>query len=167
MKVKTLTFQFTISDSWFFPSPTLYPSVVLSSFLYFFFFFSTACHSLGSSSNRMCLNTSGDDANRSSTRFPQLPNHPPPISLFLLVSLFYHKVSFDLVGFVGFGSLASLRETRGTSRPQRHRAHLCVNGRWNGDVGAEGAAAQRQNCPAAPLVSSGSVWSDWLSQTGW
>lgn len=56
-----------------------------------------------------------------------LPNpQTTPISRFLSVSLFYHEVSFDLVGFVVFVSPASLRETRATSRPQQQWSSTSV-----------------------------------------
>lgn len=131
----------------------------------FFFFLSTTCHSLGSSSNRMCLNTSGDDANRSSNHSPQ-PQSTPSLSFSRFHCSIVKLVLIWLVLLVL--DLRLLRKRQGLHPDLRStgRAHLCVNGCWNGDVGAEGAAAQRQNCPAAPLVSSGSVWSDWLSQTG-
>lgn len=52
------------------------------------------------------------------------PLNHPHLS-FLSLSMFYHKVSFDLVGFVGFGSAASQREGFiQTSEPLV--GHICV-----------------------------------------
>lgn len=143
-------------------SPTLYPSLVLSSFL----FFNPLHVILWEAPATACVSTRLKTMLTVQLASPKSPT-TPNLSFSRFGSSIIKLVLIWLVSLVL--DLLLLWERQGLHPDLRGtvRAHLCVNGRWNGDVGAEGAAAQRQNCPAAPLVSSGSVWSDWLSQTGW